>query len=399
MYSAYTKYALIIMKRFNWNSERGKAVEGISVMWRDSFQPKHEYSKNTITFDVFSAFYNLAVMYFMRALKLSQVDLDASRKEAMNKAKYAAFLVKEMKEKYYVEFNNSGFNDTQFAHLDIIENLCLGLIYKCLYNTFRSSEYKLGINKIASICQVANKHFLKAYSVAANFFMNPSGISDKTKTELLSIAYIESLYFDVLANIKYAKYYAYLLEKDATKIPIVIAYERKAQRLLDIGLKNQSVDALFSQNKAQKTEFLGLQEELALNLQKNLARNKEIYKQPEIKEEAIPPNEDFPPEWVVKLVLPPNLVMENEGEFAKLLTEEAYGLSMELVGFSESRKVALESSIKKLDDEIEKLFNDSYVNFYLQMDSQNQASKHVGTQKLYPGLCRTRSLRSRRRAG
>ena len=158
-----------------------------------------------------------------------------------------------MKEKYYGQFNNSGFNDTQFAHLDIIENLCLGLIYKCLYNTFRSNEYKIGINKIAAICQMANQYFLKAYSVASNFFMNPSGITDKTKTELLSIAYIESLYFDVLANTKYAKYYAYLLEKDPTQIPIVIAYERKAQRLLDLGLKNQSVETLFNQNKAQKT--------------------------------------------------------------------------------------------------------------------------------------------------
>ena len=54
--------------------------------------------------------------------------------------------------------------------------------------------------------------------------MKPSGISDKTKTELLSIAYIESLYFDVLTNIKYAKYHAYLMEKDQTQIPIVIAY-------------------------------------------------------------------------------------------------------------------------------------------------------------------------------
>lgn len=68
----------------------------------------------------------------------------------------------------------------------------------------------------------------------------------------MSIAYIESLYFDVLANTKYAKYYNYLLEKDPTKIPLVIAYERKAQRLLDIGLKNQSVEILFNANKAQK---------------------------------------------------------------------------------------------------------------------------------------------------
>jgi hypothetical protein len=41
--------------------------------------------------------------------------------------------------------------------------------------------------------------------------LNPSGISDKTKTELLSISYIEALYFDVMANVKFAKYYANLM--------------------------------------------------------------------------------------------------------------------------------------------------------------------------------------------
>lgn len=229
----------------------------------------------------------------------------------MTKAKYAAFLVKEMKEKYYGQFNNSGFNDTNFAHLDIIENICLGIVYKSLYNNFKSNEFKIGIHKIAAICKKANEYFLKAYSVASSFFMNPSGISDRTKTELLSIAYIESLFFDVQSNVKFAKYNSLLMEKDATKIPLVIAYERKAQRLLNIGLKNQSVDALFSENKAQKTELIRAQEEISANLQKNIERNNQIYKQPEIKEENIPPPEEFPQEWLVKLVIPPNLIMEN----------------------------------------------------------------------------------------
>lgn len=40
MLSAYTKYALIIYKRFNWDTEKGNAVRGVDIMWRDSFQPK-----------------------------------------------------------------------------------------------------------------------------------------------------------------------------------------------------------------------------------------------------------------------------------------------------------------------------------------------------------------------
>ena len=36
----------------------------------------------------------------MRAVKLSQVDLDGSRKDATSKAKAAAYILKEMREKY-----------------------------------------------------------------------------------------------------------------------------------------------------------------------------------------------------------------------------------------------------------------------------------------------------------
>jgi hypothetical protein len=69
----------------------------------------------------------------------------------------------------------------------------------------------MGINKIASISGMAAKYYLKAYNVGSAFFANQSGISDKTKTELLSLSYIESLYFDTITNIKYAKYYNNLL--------------------------------------------------------------------------------------------------------------------------------------------------------------------------------------------
>jgi hypothetical protein len=43
----------------------------------------------------------------------------------------------------------------------------------------------------------------------------------------------------------------------------------------------------------------------------------------------------------VKLLLPPNLTMENEGEFGKLMSDESYSLALELSSFSASRKAAL----------------------------------------------------------
>jgi hypothetical protein len=72
----------------------------------------------------------------------------------------------------------------------MLENICLGLVYKCMFNTFKPLEYKLGINKIAAICAAAHKYFFKAYSIGSTFFMSPSGISDKVKNELLSLSYI-----------------------------------------------------------------------------------------------------------------------------------------------------------------------------------------------------------------
>jgi hypothetical protein len=139
-------------------------VQGVQLTWFDSFQPGMQFTKNTILFDIFCCYYNLAIIYFTRAMRLGDVDLDTSRKEAMTKAKYAAYLLNEMKEKFYGEFTQVGFHDTQYPHLDMLYNLCMGLIYKCLFNTFKESEFKLGINKIAAISGMAAKYYFKAYT-------------------------------------------------------------------------------------------------------------------------------------------------------------------------------------------------------------------------------------------
>jgi hypothetical protein len=157
--------------------------------------------------------------------------------------------------------------------------MCLGLIYRCLFDNFKENEYKIGINKIAALCGVSAKHFYKAYSIASVFFLSPSGISDKTKSEMLAFTYFSSLYLDVMMNTRYAKYYGNEMENDHSMITLVIAYERKALRLLELGLKNQSVETLLNQNIKQKNELIKVQDELRQNLAKNVMRNNEIYKQ------------------------------------------------------------------------------------------------------------------------
>jgi hypothetical protein len=55
-----------------------------------------------------------------------------------------------------------------------------------------------------------------------------------------------------MTNARYAKHYGTMIDRDPSLTGKVIAYEKKALRLLEIGLKNQSVEALLNQNMKQK---------------------------------------------------------------------------------------------------------------------------------------------------
>ena len=219
---------------------------------------------------------------------------------------------------------------------------------------------------MAAICGAASRHFYKAYSVAESFFMNPSGISDKAKTEILALTYIESLYFDVMTNARYAKHYGTMIDRDSSLIGLVIAYEKKALRLLEIGLKNQSVETLLNQNMKQKMELVQIQNELRDSLAV-MTRNAIMVKARNFEESDLPADEDLPQEYIVKLVMPPNLILENEGDFAKLMSEEAYVIGQELTDYSDSKKATIELSRNRLEEEIEKVYNEEFVNFYLQL--------------------------------
>jgi hypothetical protein len=65
-----------------------------------------------------------------------------------------------------------------------------------------------------------------------------------------------------MTNARYAKHYGTLIDRDPSLIGLVIAYEKKAMRLLEIGLKNQSVETLLNQNMKQKMELVQIQNEL-----------------------------------------------------------------------------------------------------------------------------------------
>lgn len=63
----YVRYARLIAKHFNWDSQYGSIVENFNITWCDSFNPQLKFSKPEIHFDIFCCFYNLGVLYFYKA--------------------------------------------------------------------------------------------------------------------------------------------------------------------------------------------------------------------------------------------------------------------------------------------------------------------------------------------
>lgn len=146
-------------------------------------------------------------MYFYKSLLLSQEDLNNSKKESMKCAKSAYYLFNRMRTYYYAGFVSTGFSDTDYSNLEILESMSQGIFYKNLFNMYKEDEYKLGIDKIASLAGLAQKQFFHAYEVANAYFMKSSNIKAIIKTEILSFAYVESLYHDLMFNTRLAKYY------------------------------------------------------------------------------------------------------------------------------------------------------------------------------------------------
>jgi hypothetical protein len=203
----YVRYCRLISKHFNWNPDYGATVEGFNVTWMDSFNPSVKFSKPEIHLDIFCCFYNLGVLYFYKAGLKCNDDLFSSRKESVQFGKKAYFYFNQMRTVYYSGFINTRFCDTEHQHIEMLECLSLGIVYKDTFELFKDDEYKIGIEKVAHLAQLAQENFYKAYQIGIQFFMKSSNISNTIKSELLSFAYVESLYYDVVANNKFAKYY------------------------------------------------------------------------------------------------------------------------------------------------------------------------------------------------
>jgi hypothetical protein len=97
------------------------------------------------------------------------------------------------------------------------------------------------------------------------------------------------------------------MDNSKDNIIYLVAYQRKALRLLDLGLNNQAVIPLLNSRPEEKKELLNIKPQLEASLKTNITRNKEIYKREEIKEEQIPLPKDPPQNYLIKLEEPESL--------------------------------------------------------------------------------------------
>ena len=45
IYEMYVRYARLIAKHFNWNSDHGNIVQDCNIVWTDSFNPQLKFMK------------------------------------------------------------------------------------------------------------------------------------------------------------------------------------------------------------------------------------------------------------------------------------------------------------------------------------------------------------------
>ncbi len=93
------------------------------------------------------------------------------------------------------------------------------------------------------------------------------------------MAFVESLYFDVITNVKLAKYYSNITQNQPDKFALVIGYQKKAYRIIQVGFSNNNVQQLFNLNPEKKKQLLMLREELKESITKDLHRNSQIFHQ------------------------------------------------------------------------------------------------------------------------
>ena len=68
------------------------------------------------------------------------------------------------------------------------------------------------------------------------------------------------------------------MDNNKDNIIYLVAYQRKALRLLDLGLNNNVVLPLLNNRPDQKKELLNIKPHIEASLKTNVQRNQQIYK-------------------------------------------------------------------------------------------------------------------------
>ena len=131
--------------------------------------------------------------------------------------------------------------------------------------------------------------------------------------------------------------------------------------------------------------MLNIKPQVESSLKTNIQRNQQIYKKQEIKEEQIPAPKDPPANYLIKIEEPENIKVTYEGPlnepFSGLVDNESKSFMNDLKDFAKNRMNGLDSSLAKLNKNIETIYNDSYVNFYLNLENNSKNSNNDITQR------------------
>ncbi len=76
-------------------------------------------------------------MNFYKASQRCAEEFLNSRKEAIQFAKRSFYYFNQIRTVYYPGFVNTGFCDTNYPHLEMLESLSLGIVYKSMFEMFK----------------------------------------------------------------------------------------------------------------------------------------------------------------------------------------------------------------------------------------------------------------------
>lgn len=302
----------------------------LNITWQDSLSNTLS-SDSSMKFEIINSLYNLAICEIYSGISFLQSFESDDQKQAIKRFRIGLWALKEVK--ILIANVNAKFSDLSLAHLNLLENLFLGLAYLTLYEFNEKKEISLGYANMASMLMTASKHFQTADMILEqNKNLYPKELFNKL---CLMMLFYES-YTEGLAGLKMSKHHENLLQ-DEPKIQhmgYALAYILQGLKKIE-RINSKDFISNLPGHYQQKLKIL---REDALKTSKTFEnKNNQIYKHKVFPDNELPgpPEADKP---IIGPIIPDLFLkpMEEEQFFQNLLSEEIEAENFEI------RKIAEE---------------------------------------------------------